>query len=78
MYKFVYFSPYVEYVLFGEFRDAKIKSWGRKKVLLILDRIRKIRGGALPGKSKRAPCEHCVFVEMCNTRKSLLSKFFGE
>ncbi|MFC1787043.1 Dna2/Cas4 domain-containing protein [Halobacteriota archaeon] len=69
---------FVEYVRFGEFRDAKIKRWDRKKVLLILDRIRKIREGVLPGKSKRAPCDHCGFVDMCNTRKSLLSKFFGE
>ncbi len=69
---------FVEYVRFGEFRDAKIKSWDHKKVLLILDRIRKIRDGVLPAKSKRAPCDHCEFVDMCNTRKSLLSKFFGE
>ncbi|MDD2777617.1 MAG: Dna2/Cas4 domain-containing protein, partial [Methanocellales archaeon] len=69
---------FVEYVRFGELRDAKIKRWDRKRVLLILTRLKKITDGMLPGKSKRAPCEHCGFVDMCNMRKSLLSKFFGD
>ncbi len=77
MYKSVYLSPYVEYVRFGELRDAKIKRWDKKRVLLILTRVKKIMDGMFPGKLKRAPCDHCGFVDMCNTRKSLLSKFFG-
>lgn len=69
---------FVEYARFGELRDAKIKRWDRKRVLLILTRVKKVMDGALPGKSKRAPCDHCGFVDMCNTRKSLLSRFFGD
>lgn len=71
-------NGFVEYVRFGEFRDTKIKHGDRRKVLRILVRVKKIMGGVLPDKSNRAPCDHCGFVDMCKTRKSLLSKFFGD
>ncbi|HIH37100.1 MAG TPA: Dna2/Cas4 domain-containing protein [Methanocellales archaeon] len=69
---------FVEYVRFGELRDVKIKLWDRKRVLLMLTKVKKVMDGTLPDKSKRALCNHCGFVDMCNTRKSLLSKFFGD
>ena len=69
---------FVEYVRYGEFRETEIKRGDREKVLRILVRVKKIMDGVLPDKSNRAPCEHCGFIDMCKTRKSLLSKFFGD
>lgn len=66
----------VEYCRFGEFREVHIKHTDRRKVLQILDKVQKIKGGALPERSEKAQCSSCGFMELCRTESSLLSKFF--
>jgi len=66
----------VEYIRAGEVREVEIRSMDRRRVLRIRDRIRQIRDGKLPDRPKDAPCEQCPLAEMCESRRSLASKFF--
>lgn len=66
----------VEYCRYGDFREVHIKHTDRRKVLQILDKVQKIKGGALPERSEKAQCSSCGFMELCRTKSSLLSKFF--
>ncbi len=66
----------VEYCRYGEFREANIRHADRRKVLQILDKVKKIKDGALPERSEKAQCSSCGFMELCRTESSLLSKFF--
>ncbi len=66
----------VEYPRAGEVREVEIKTYDRRKVLRIRDRIRRIQGGKLPDRPREAPCERCPVLETCETRQTLASKFF--
>ncbi len=66
----------VEYCRYGEFREANIRHADRRKVLQILDKVKKIKGGALPDRTEKVQCSSCGFIELCRAESSLLSKFF--
>jgi CRISPR-associated exonuclease Cas4 len=66
----------VEYPRAGEVREVEIRSYDRRRVLKIRDRVRLINGGKLPDRSQEAPCERCPVVDTCETRHTLASKFF--
>jgi CRISPR-associated exonuclease Cas4 len=67
---------FVEYVRQGERRETPIRSYDRRKVFMLLDRVKRIKEGALPDRIKNAPCDGCDFHPECETKHSLLSKFF--
>jgi len=66
---------FVEYVRFGKVREAIIKRHERRKVLQIRDKIKKIQAGIMPEKPEDAPCEHCSFVDICDVKPTLASRF---
>lgn len=66
----------VEYCRYGDFREVHIRHTDRRKVLQILDKVQKIKGGALPDRTEKTQCSSCEFIELCRTESSLLSKFF--
>ena len=67
---------FVEYTLEAEIREAEIKSYDRRKVLSIVERIKKIKEGRLPDRVDNKICESCSFADICSVEKSLFSKFF--
>ncbi|MDY6966363.1 MAG: CRISPR-associated protein Cas4 [Halobacteriota archaeon] len=68
---------FVEYTREADIREAEIKSYDRRKVLSIVERIEKIKDGRLPDRiENKNICENCSFSDICSTEKSLLSKFF--
>ena len=69
-------SGFVEYARFGTVREVKLKHHERRKVLQIRDKIKKIQDGIMPEKPNSAPCEYCGFVEMCDVKSTLASRFF--
>ena len=68
---------FVEYIRAAEFRETQIRRRDRAFALQILKRVKRIKGGVFPEKGENAPCDNCVFEEMCETRKTLLSKLLG-
>ena len=66
----------VEYPRQGLVRAVQIHSVDRARVLRLRDRIRQIKEGQLPDRPEGAPCQACWAAEICETRHSLLSKFF--
>ncbi len=71
---------FVEYINMrtAEIRDLHIKKRDRALAFQILKYVKKIKGGVYPEKGANAPCDSCSFIEMCDTRKTLLSKLFGK
>ncbi len=69
---------FVEYIRNAEFRETQIRRRDRALALQILKRVKRIKGGVFPEKGGNAPCDKCVFAEMCETRKTLLSTLFGK
>jgi RecB family exonuclease len=71
---------FVEYINMrtAEIRESHIKKRDRALAFQILKYVKKIKGGVYPEKGANAPCDSCSFVEMCDTRKTLLSKLFGK
>jgi CRISPR-associated exonuclease Cas4 len=66
----------VEYPRSGLVRSVQIFGVDRARVLRLRDRIRLIKEGRLPDRPEDAPCEGCPAREKCESRHSLLSKFF--
>jgi len=69
---------FVEYIRTAEFRESQIRKRDKALALQILKRVKRIKGGVFPEKGENAPCDSCVFEEMCETKKTLLSKLFGK
>jgi len=69
---------FVEYIRTAEFRESQIRRRDRALALQILKRVNRIKRGVFPDKGVNAPCDNCVFEEMCDTKKTLLSKLFGK
>lgn len=69
---------FVEYIRTAEFRETQIRRRDRALALQILKRVKRIKGGSFPDKGENAPCDKCVFEEMCETKKTLLSTLFGK
>ncbi len=69
---------FVEYIRTAEFRETQIRRRDRALALHILKRVKRIKGGVFPDKGVNAPCDKCVFEEMCETKKTLLSTLFGK
>ncbi len=68
---------FVEYIRTAEFRESQIRRRDKALALQILKRVKRIKGGVFPEKGENAPCDNCVFEEMCETKKTLLSKLFS-
>jgi len=66
----------VEYAKSCEFREAAIRSNDRRVVLQVLKKIHKIIDGTMPDKPGDAPCQNCGHAGLCETKRSLASKFF--
>ncbi|HPT20277.1 MAG TPA: Dna2/Cas4 domain-containing protein [Methanothrix sp.] len=66
----------VEYPRSGLVRDVQIFGVDRARVLRLRDQIRLIKDGRLPDRPEGAPCEGCPARQKCESRHSLLSKFF--
>ncbi|RLG29892.1 recombinase RecB, partial [Methanosarcinales archaeon] len=69
---------FVEYIRTAEFRESQIRKRDKALALQILKRVKRIKGGVFPEKGENAHCDSCVFEEMCETKKTLLSKLFGK
>lgn len=69
---------FVEYIRNAESRETQIRRRDRALALQILKRVKRIKGGVFPEKGGNAPCDKCVFAEMCETKKTLLSTLFGK
>lgn len=69
-------TGYVEYLMQGTIRKIRIKPYDKRMTLQVARRVRKILDGRLPDKVANAPCDICSFKDMCETRRSLLSRFF--
>lgn len=66
----------VEYPRAAEVREVEIRSSDRRRVFRIRDRVRLISGGKLPDRPQDAPCDRCPVLDTCETRSTLVSKFF--
>ncbi len=66
----------VEYWRCGQIRDVQIYAVDKARVLRLRDRIRVIKEGRLPDRAENAPCEGCRARKACETKHSLLSRFF--
>jgi CRISPR-associated exonuclease Cas4 len=69
---------FVEYIRKAEVREVHIKKRDRALALQLVKRVRKIKGGFFPEKGENAPCDDCFFLELCETKKTLLSKLLGK
>jgi len=67
---------FVEYARWGKVREAAIKRHERRKVLQIINKIKKIQNGCMPEKPEDAMCTYCRFNEICDVKSTLASKFF--
>ena len=67
---------FVEYARMGMIRPVIIKRHERRKVLQIMDKIKKIQNGFMPERQKDAPCEYCGFLGICDVKSTLASRFF--
>lgn len=75
-YNLIVEKGFVEYVRRGKVRPVVIKRHERRKVLQLMERIKKIRDGFMPEKPKDAPCMNCAFMSICDVRSTLASRFF--
>jgi len=66
----------VEYPRSGQVRCVQIFGVDKARVLRLRDRIRLIKEGRLPDRPDGAPCEGCPARQKCESRHSLLSRFF--
>jgi CRISPR-associated exonuclease Cas4 len=76
MYGTIVERGFVEYARFGKVREVKLKRHERRKVLQVRDKIKKTMDGIMPEKPQDAPCEYCGFVDMCDVKSTLASRFF--
>ena len=67
---------FVEYARWGIVRPVVIKRHERRKVLQVMDKIKKIQDGFMPERPKDAPCEYCGFDGICDVKSTLASRFF--
>ncbi|KAB2941665.1 MAG: PD-(D/E)XK nuclease superfamily protein [Candidatus Methanoperedens nitroreducens] len=67
---------FVEYARWGIIRPVVIKRHERRKVLQVMDKIKKIQEGFMPERPKEAPCEYCGFAGICDVKSTLASRFF--
>lgn len=67
---------FVEYARWGIVRPVVIKRHERRKVLQVMDRIKKIQDGFMPERPEDAPCEYCGFDGICDVKSTLASRFF--
>ena len=67
---------FVEYARWGMVRAVIVKRHERRKVLQVMDKIKKIQNGFMPERPKDAPCEYCGFVGICDLKSTLASRFF--
>jgi CRISPR-associated exonuclease Cas4 len=68
---------FVEYIRTATVRELHIKKRDRALAFQILKHVKKIKSGAFPEKGANAPCDNCAFVDLCETKKTLLSKLLG-
>ncbi|MHC1635356.1 MAG: CRISPR-associated protein Cas4 [Candidatus Methanospirareceae archaeon] len=68
---------FVEYIREGELREVLIKKRDRAMALQMLKKVRRIKEGFFPEKGRYADCESCSFLEVCEVKKTLLSKLIG-
>jgi CRISPR-associated exonuclease Cas4 len=69
---------FVEYIRTAEVREVHIKKRDRAFALQLLKRVKRVKGGVFPEKGENAPCDDCFFLELCETKKTLLSKLLGK
>lgn len=69
-------SGIVIYARSGCIRPAKIRANDRRQVLGICSRIKKIKEGFLPERKTMPLCDDCEYLESCDIKSSLASKFF--
>ena len=67
---------FVEYIRTAEFRACPIRRKDRAFALQTLKHVKRIKRGAFPDKGANAPCDNCIFLDQCETRKTLLSMLF--
>ena len=67
---------FVEYARWGKVREVTVKTNERRKVLEVIERIKKIQNGFMPEKPEKAPCEFCGWSDICDVRSTLASRFF--
>ncbi|MHC1611154.1 MAG: CRISPR-associated protein Cas4 [Candidatus Methanospirareceae archaeon] len=67
---------FVDYIRTADVRELHIRKRDRALVFQILKHVKKIKGGVYPERGRNAPCDSCPFVELCDTKKTLLSKLF--
>lgn len=60
----------------GCIRPAKIRANDRRQVLGVYSNLRKIKDGFLPERKQIPLCNDCEFLESCDVKSSLASKFF--
>ncbi len=68
----------VQYIRDAEFREVQIRRADRAMVLHVLKRVKRVKQGVFPDRSRNAPCENCAYADICNTRKTFLSVLFGQ
>lgn len=69
---------FVEYIRTAEVREVHIKRRDRALALQLLKQVKRIKRGVFPEKGENAPCDDCFFLELCETKKTLLSKLLGK
>ncbi|MCE8422702.1 MAG: Dna2/Cas4 domain-containing protein [Candidatus Methanoperedens sp.] len=67
---------FVEYARWGKVRQVTIRTNERRRVLQVIERIKKIQNGFMPEKPEKAPCESCGWIEICDVKSTLASRFF--
>jgi len=67
---------FIEYARWGIVRPAVIKRHERRKVLQVMDKIKKINNGFMPERQKDAPCDYCGLKGICDVKSTLASRFF--
>ncbi len=60
----------------GCIRPSKIRANDKRQVLGVCSHIRKIKEGFLPERKQTPLCQDCEFLESCEIKYSLASKFF--
>ena len=69
-------SGIVIYSRSGCIRPSKIRANDRRQVLGVCSNIKKIKEGFLPERKQTPLCNDCEFLESCDVKSSLASKFF--
>lgn len=60
----------------GCIRPAKLRANDRRQVLGVCSNLKKIKEGFLPERKQIPLCDDCEFLESCDVKSSLASKFF--